>query len=194
VARARGGERGAFEELARRHLGRVHGLLFRMVGNHEDAEDLAQESFVRAWSALRWFRGEAGFGPWIWRIALHLARDHQRRRGRRGAMRTIDAGLVAGSDAGSRSGPGSAPNEEASRRELQARLDAELQRLPHRMRAAFVLRTFEGLEYSDVAAVLGISAGTARVHVLKARRQLARGLGPWLDGATGATGATGGSS
>ena len=82
VASARDGDRGAFDRLVRAHFAGVYATLFRLVGNHEDAEDLAQETFVRAYGGLSAYRGDCALRPWLTRIALHLARDHFRRRGR----------------------------------------------------------------------------------------------------------------
>lgn len=179
VALARGGDSAAFDELVRRHFARLHALLFRLVGNHEDAEDLAQECFVRCHRAMAWFRGDGAFTTWLYRIALHASRDHLRASGRRAsALPRIDAKRDA-DELGRESADAS---QDAARRELVAGLQRALERLPHRLRAAFVLRTFEALEYRDVARVLGITSITARVHVMKARRLLARWLEPWIDG------------
>src|SRR5262245_16279230 len=83
IARAKRGDREAFDVIARRHLPRVYGLLKRVVGNHEDAEDLAQETLVRAFFALKWFREDSLFTTWLYRIAVHLGRDLHRSQGRR---------------------------------------------------------------------------------------------------------------
>ena len=175
VERASAGDQAAFDELVRRHFARVYGLLFRLVGNHEDAEDLAQESFVRAHLSLGLFRGQSSFATWVWRIALHLSQDHHRRRG---------VGPVVGPLVGDELVRGGArthgPSDEVAGRELKAGLERALERLPERLRSALVLRVFEGLEYEQVARITGVTQQTARTHVMKARRQLARWLEPWL--------------
>lgn len=176
VARARAGDDGAFDQLVRRHFERVYALLFRMIGNHEDAEDLAQECFARAHRALPHFRGDAKLTTWLHRIALHIARDH-----RRASLRRSDA-LRPGGDAEvveAREGHG--PEEVAALSELSVGVRAGLDRLPWRLRAALVLRTLEDKEYEEVAETLGITVGTARVHVMKARRLLLRFLAPWTE-------------
>ncbi len=179
VRRAGEGDADAFDVLVRAHFPRVFGVLFRLAGNHEDAEDLAQESFVRAFRALRWFRGESAFSTWLLRIAVHVAQDHRRARGRRPSavpLASADAEAALGRASGA--GPGDAALE----RELVARLGREIDALPEKLRVALVLRVLEGLDYDDVARVTGVTAGTARAQVMKARRQLSRRLGPWLEG------------
>ncbi len=168
VRRAVAGERAAFDDLVRTHLPRVYGLLFRMLGNHEDAEDLAQECFVRAWAALPGWRAETRFAAWIDRIAVHLARDHWRSRGRRGPTALLDEASAI------------APRAESG--ELGRALRAAIERLPPRLRAAIVLRVLEERDYEDVARLTGVRPATARLHVQLARRRLVRWLSAWLPG------------
>jgi len=174
VERARSGDRGAFDELVRRHFTAVYRMLHRRIGNHEDAEDLAQECFVRAWGALALYRADAPFGAWLYRVALHLAQDHRRSGARRDAREEAFAR--------SRPSAARAPGEELGRRELGARVRDALERLPRRLRDALVLRVFEGLEYDDVARATGVTPATARTHVHQARKRLLRWLEPWLGG------------
>ena len=173
VRQARSGDRAAFDALVRRHFAAVYRMLHRLVGNHEDAEDLAQDCFVRAWGALAWYDDTGSVGPWLRRIALHLAHDHHRRRGRRPSG--SDEGLEALPDAAGRG-----PQGESSRRELGARVRAGIEGLPERLRAAFVLRVLEGLEYEEVGRATGVTPATARTHVMQARKRLVRWLAPWL--------------
>lgn len=168
VARARAGDRRAFDTLARAHLAEVYGLLHRLVGNHEDAEDLAQDCLVKAYRSLRFYRGEGSFAAWLGRIAVHLARDHHRRRGRRAPTVTLE------------DEPEVPAGTELSRRELEQRVGEAIDALPHELRAALVLRVLEGRDYADVARATGVKPGTARTQVMKARRRLLRALAPWL--------------
>jgi RNA polymerase sigma-70 factor (ECF subfamily) len=171
LERARRGDRDAFDALVRMHCARVYALLFRVIGNHEDAEDLAQETFVRAFRSLAHYRGDAAFSTWLFRIALHLARDHHRRRG-------TGARVVGLDDVPA---PAAAPEVDATRRELARGLSLALDKLPHALRAALVLRLFEGLEYEEIARATGVRPGTARTQVMKARRLLLRLLAPFLE-------------
>ncbi len=175
VARATEGDRGAFDQLAREHFNEVFRLLHRMVGNHEDAEDLAQECFVRAYRSLRFFRGEGSFAAWLGRIALHLARDHHRRRGRGLPLVAIDPGAA---EPQSREGE---PARQLSRREMIQKVGEAIERLPHNLRAAVVLRVLEGRDYAEVAEATGMKPTTVRTQVMKARKRLMAMLAPWLE-------------
>jgi len=172
VALARAGDLDAFDSLVRLNFSRTYALLFRMIGNHEDSEDLAQETFLRAQSSLRWFRGEANFSTWLYRIAVHLSRDHFRKR-------TRSERSLAEKEMPEPQSAGQGPAEQSAQRELALGLRTCLERLPHKLRAAIVLRTQEGMEYDQIAEILEISPQTARVHVMKARRRLERWIEPW---------------
>lgn len=175
VHRARGGDREAFDTLVRQHFAEVYGLLFRMVGNHEDAEDLAQETFVRAFRSLSFFREEGRLAAWLGRIALHLARDQHRRRARGPFVPGLDSSELE------TSGNEPEPARELSRRELVQRVGEAVAELPHNLRAALVLRVLEGRDYDEVAAATGMKPGTVRTQVMKARRLLMRTLRPWIE-------------
>ncbi len=173
IARARTGDRQALDALAHAHLPRVYGVLFRLVGNHEDAEDLAQECFVRAFGALRFYRGEGSFQAWILRIAVHLARDHARAsRGRSLELESESSELPASERP---------PWQELSRRELVQSLSHSIDRLPEPLRVALVLRVLEGMDYTEVARITGVRAATVRTQVMKARKLLARLLAPFFE-------------
>lgn len=169
------GDDEAFDALVRAHFARVYSLLFRLVGNHEDAEDMTQDCFIKAQRSLEWYRGEASFGTWLYRIAVSLSRDHYR-----SARRRVGA-LDAPAEVPVPDSRESGPHDEAARRELVIALQDGMDRLPHRLRAALVMRTHEGLEYEEISRVLGITPHTARVHVMKARRLLERWMKPWTD-------------
>jgi RNA polymerase sigma-70 factor (ECF subfamily) len=179
VAAARDGDRAAFDRLVRAHFGGVYGVLFRMVGNHEDAEDLAQETFVRAWKALGGFRAEAPLRPWLTRIAVRLAMDHFRARGRGAAVVQLDAFSELTQAAGDQ------PVARLNQRELEAAMARAVEHLPPRLRAALVLRVLEGREYDEVATALDLRPNTVRALVVKARRLLWRHLAPLLGSEPG---------
>jgi RNA polymerase sigma-70 factor (ECF subfamily) len=183
LARARGGDRASFELLTRGHIPVVYRMLFRFVGNHEDAEDLTQEAFAKAWSALAGFRGGPGQRTWIRRIALNLARDHLRSAGRRARPLEELAGTIALAELARRG-----PSEDLERKDLVERVRAELLELPLRLRVPLVLRALEGLEYVEIAAIARVTPATARAQVMQARRELLRRLGNEL-GPAGSEGA-----
>ena len=173
LVRASAGDRAAFDELVRHRFGEIYRLLHRLVGNHEDAEDLAQDCFVKAYRSLRFYRGEGTFAAWLARIAVHLARDHHRHRGRQ--LRTIALELAEVE-------PAARPTEELTQRELVGLVGDAVEDLPSNLRAALVLRVLEGRDYEDVARATGMKRGTVRTQVMKARKRLMASLRPWLGG------------
>ncbi len=175
VRRAQGGDRVAFDSLAREYFGRVYGVLFRLVGNHEDAEDMAQDCFVRAFQSLRFYRGDGAFVSWLMRIALHLARDHQRKKGRGATVVGLEE--VHQEPVARARGPA----HELSGRELVAGVRGAIDKLPHNLRAALVMRVLEGMEYEEIARATGMRPGTVRTQVMKARRMLLRLMTPLLE-------------
>jgi RNA polymerase sigma-70 factor (ECF subfamily) len=175
ITRARAGDRAAFDQIVRLHFQAVNSFLLRIANQREDAEDLAQETFVRAHASLAEFRGDARFSTWLLRIAWHLARDEKRRTSRRGRMLGLDSAAESVDRA-------PAPHETSAQREITERIRAAVQELPLRLRAALVLRSIEGREYDEIARIVGARPATVRTQVMQARRELARRLGPLLEG------------
>lgn len=185
IESARDGSRGSFSQLIRIHRPTVQRVALRLVGNHEDSEDVAQEAFVRAWSSLAHFkRGENAtlrFGAWLLRITVHLVSDLQRRRGRR--PEEAAAALIVGFDplepaAAAHAGP----SQLGVQRETERRVDAAIAALPEKLRVAFVLRSLEGLEYEAIAEITGAKPATVRSQMVQARRALRRLLSDLLEG------------
>ena len=170
IAGARAGERLAQEELLRAHYARVHALAFRLLGNHEDAEDLAQECFVRAFRSLSFYRAEGSFAGWLRRILVHLAQDRYRAHGKRAEPAPLPPELCGGRE----------PHGLVEGRELRRVLADALQTLSPTLRVALLLRTREELEYAEIALLTGVTAETARTRVMKARKLLMRLLAPYL--------------
>jgi RNA polymerase sigma-70 factor (ECF subfamily) len=166
--RCREGDAAAFEALYRAHAGRLFGLLTRMAGSAQEAEDLLQDVFVQAHRKLGSFRGESSLGTWLYRLAVNQCLDHLRGRHSRMARATdsLDADDAVEPVAAAPALP-----------EAIARIDLEraIARLPDGCRAAFVLHDVEGLDHREVGEVLGISEGTSKTQVHKARMKL-RGL------------------
>jgi RNA polymerase sigma-70 factor (ECF subfamily) len=169
------GERPAFERLVERYLDRTLRICLRLVGNVEDAEDAAQETFARAWARLSSFAGQSTFGTWLTSIALRLCSDVERaRRSRRRRHTELPDGFDLDRELASRSAR--RPDVHAEQREALRNVEAALARLPRRLRAALTLRTLEGMEYEDVGRALGTSVRSARLYVWEARQRLAREL------------------
>lgn len=163
TALAARGDTRAFERLYRQHVARVHGLARRMMGDDQAAE-LTQEVFVRAWEKLWTFRGEAAFGTWLHRVAINVilarrsARSLEQSRVREGLdiLDTIPA---------RRGNP-----------DLRMDFDAALVRLPDGARQIFVLHDMEGYKHDEIATLLGITSGTSKAQLHRARMLLRRHL------------------
>ncbi len=159
VRRARGGEIEAFEDLYRAHVGRVYAVTVRMVADPGLAEELTQESFVRAWRRLSSFRGTSAFGTWLHRLAVNVALDALRAR-RRWHERFTDEQ------------PACPPT--ASTADPAGALDLErgIAQLPPRARTVFVLHDVEGYKHREIAQLLELSVGACKAHLHRARRRL----------------------
>ena len=165
VARCRAGDSDAFEALYREHSPRLYALARRMTGSPHESEDLLQEIFLQVHRKLDSFRGDAALGTWVYRLALHHCLDFVRSRQSR--MSAITDGFAE-----------DGWNEPVALHDTPiARLDLEraVQQLPDGYRAAFVLHDIEGLDHKQIGEMLGISEGTSRSQVFKARMKL-RGL------------------
>jgi RNA polymerase sigma-70 factor (ECF subfamily) len=164
---------GAFETLMRAYQHRIYGFALRLVGNPSDAEEIAQDAFVRAYRALATYPGERiralRVRPWLYQIALNVTRNHLRDQAsaRRGAFITLDGGAADGV-AGRiepEDDPAGRPEAMAEAGERQRELAARLAALPARYRAAVVLRHIEGFTYAEMATLLGQPVGTVKANV-----------------------------
>lgn len=172
VARARAGDRAAFDELVVRHARSVGRLARRVVGNAEDAEDVVQETFVRVFQHLHTFRGQSSFRTWSMHIALNLAQDRLRSRRRMPSPRDLAAG-IAQHDA-------TAPDHAASGCDDRATLERAVAELPPRQRLTLLMKVVDGLTHVDIAKVLGTTESAARVYLSMARSTLRRRLASWF--------------
>lgn len=159
IEEAKRGDVKAFEWLYRRYAAGVHGTCHRLVGRAEDAEDFTQRTFEKAWRGLRGFRGESGFGGWLRRIAVNLVIDERRARWREELSTTSEEHDVA---------------DPAPRRASDAAIDLEraIRRLPAGPRRVLLLHDVEGLTHREMAERLGVSVGTTKTQLFRARRAL----------------------
>jgi RNA polymerase sigma-70 factor (ECF subfamily) len=160
VARCRRGDRGAFDVLLARHRGWVLNLAYQMLGAADEAQDAAQEAFVRAFTHLKQFRGEATFGTWLRQIAVNECLNRAARRRERPAA-------IASLEASARLEPA---EQDAAAQALAVR--AAVQSLTPPLRAALILREMHGASYQDIARILGIPVGTVRSRLAAARERL----------------------
>jgi RNA polymerase sigma-70 factor, ECF subfamily len=174
VDAAAAGSREAFDELIRRHQTAMVTLARVLTGGRDDAEDLAQDVFVRAWKSLRRFRGESTFRTWLHRVAINVVRTSQSRQGR---IRRLFV-----SHASSEGSPEPASGEEAVDATLARRqvIDRALATLPEELRIAVTLRDLQGLDYKEIADMLGVPIGTVESRIFRARHKLKPLLAPLL--------------
>lgn len=171
VDRARRGDREAFATLVRRHQDRAFNLAYQMVRNREDALDISQDAFARAYTSLPAFKGEASFTTWLHRIVVNLAIDNLRRTRRSGTTAYDDT----------RAAPEGGEAEPAARedpatvletKQVRALLARGIAQLPPAQRAVLVLREIEGLRYEEISRVVGCTLGTVMSRLFYARRKL----------------------
>ncbi len=168
VAKSKTGDTRAFGELVRRYQKPVFRIVLRMVHSQDDADDLTQDTFVRAHRGLKTFKEEFDFHPWLYRIAVNLAINFINRRKRQAAA---DIDEVPELDLKNGPEPES-PLQSASRGELLHRLERALDRLPEDQRTVFLLRVQEGLSYEEIAKSMGTPKGTVMSRLARARMAL----------------------
>lgn len=175
VLRVKQGDRDAFGELVGRHMRRAYFAALGLVGSHDDALDLSQDAFARAFRARHSLDAARPFYPWLYqilrRLCLNFLRDRRARHAklaRAAAWLADDAGAKAAEDA---------PDRAAERAELRTRIEAAIQTLPPHEREVLVMRELEGLRYREIADLLGIPIGTVMSRLYAARRGLAAALG-----------------
>ena len=160
IDKARGGDVDAFEVLVQRHRGRVYRIALRILGNTEDAEDVAQDALVQAWAALSSFVGSSAFSTWLYRIVVNRCLLHVRRRRRTEPLREDQHPSVPGPE-----------NTVVARQRADATL-AAMRSLPSEQLSALVLHQFEGLSHRECGEILNVSEGAVRNRLARARRTL----------------------
>src|SRR5438132_5148175 len=175
VSRARRGDREAVTQLIVQYQVPLYNMALRMVGGREDAADISQEAFLRAWEKIRTLR-EAPFKSWLSQIAANLCYDHFRRDRRYGAMPDEEISNVIGLGIAT---PDPQEQSEASERNRLVR--ESIQALEHDMRIAIVLRDVNGMAYDEIASVLRVPLGTVKSRIARARAQVQERLQQYPD-------------
>lgn len=173
VEKCQDGDAAAFEELVHRYKNRVYNVAYRFLGNHEDAQDVAQEVFIRAYKGIRTFKGTAKVSTWLHSITGNLAKNRIRdshRKGR-GQGTSIEALMEKPAHEPFADG-GPTPEDSARKAELDGALQQCLGELPEHYRMAFVLRTFDGLSYAEIADAMDCPPGTVKSRLNQARALL----------------------
>lgn len=169
VEAAIAGDTAAFDVLVTRHRRSVYQVCYRFVNHHDDAADLTQDTFVRAWKALGSFRGQARFSTWIYRIAVNVCLN-------RVSLKTPKTDVVDFDLVADQREP--APGAAIDAAERQAMVRAAVQSLPPRQRTALILRTYHELSHQEVAEIVGTSVGAVKANVFHALANLRKRLEP----------------
>ena len=177
IKRCLKGDVEAYGTLVDRYSTRIINVALMMVSDRHEAEDIAQDAFIRAFRGLAGFKGKAAFSSWLHQIALNLCRDHLKKRARGGAAVPMSEETLEGS----RDGGGEERPDSVIDGELSETMRQEIARLPYLYREAFVLRHLQGMEYFEVAAITRVPADTVRVRAYRARELLRGRLAPAVD-------------
>src|SRR5437016_2352132 len=181
VKRAQGGNLEAYDELIRRYQERIYATIYHMTSNHEDANDLAQETFIKAYQALRSFKGDSSFFTWVYRIAVNKTINFLKQRKNKTHMSLNDLDFNAEHD------PAlvalvsdKTPRRDVNLIELQEKLNGALQKLSEIHRLVVTLHDVQGLSHEDISKIMGCNTGTVRSRLFYARQQLQAYLSDYL--------------
>jgi len=184
VQRAQRGDLRAFDLLVLKYQRRIAALISRYVSDAGEVEDVTQEAFIKAFRALGKFRGESAFYTWLYRIAANAAKNHLVAKGRRpGADATIED--AESFDEGRLLSEIASPEALAMGGELAEVVESALNALPDELKAALMLREFDGLSYDDIADVLGCPVGTVRSRIFRAREAIDHRVKEQISGGSG---------
>ncbi len=174
VQQAQSGDTAAFDQLVSRYRSRIFGMIYNMVHNEQDAWDLAQDSFVKAWKSIGRFRGQSSFYTWIYRIVMNVTIDSLRKKQVQGGAEFDDTIQLKEIDPASRTVPhaDALPHEQMEHKEIRGRIDAAIAELSPEHRAVILMKEIEGMQYHEIAESLGCSIGTVMSRLFYARKKL----------------------
>lgn len=179
VASARRGDRRAFEELVERHQQRAYHIAFDFARDREDAKDLSQEAFLKAFTNLKNFDGRSSFYTWFYRILVNLCLDYKRRR-KRAPTDPFDETVENELEPSHRPEKPRSPDQQVWARQLSLRVSQALDDLPARQRTAFVLKNHQGLSIKEIAELMETAEGTVKVHLHRAVTALRQSLADFV--------------
>jgi RNA polymerase sigma-70 factor, ECF subfamily len=175
VKQCQAGQTEAFDQLVNRYRSRVFAMIYNMVHNEQDAWDLAQDSFVKAWKSINRFRGQSSFYTWLYRIVMNVTIDHARKKQIKGAGTEFNDEVKLGEiEPSARTAPRSEPlpHRQMERSEIRARIDAAIAQLTPEHRAVILMKETEDMQYHEIAEALGCSIGTVMSRLFYARKRL----------------------
>ncbi len=174
VAQCQKGDLEAFNELVTRYRNKAYGMIYNMVRNEQDAWDLAQDGFLKAWKSIARFRGQSSFYTWLYRIMTNVTIDWLRKKQIEGTSEFDDTVSIASAEPGSFTVPKAdpLPSEKIEQAEIRKRIDAAISKLSPEHRAVIVMKELEGLQYQEIADALECSIGTVMSRLFYARKKL----------------------
>jgi RNA polymerase sigma-70 factor, ECF subfamily len=181
VKRVQRGDKTAFDLLVRKYQHRIGAVIGRFVHDHSETQDVAQESFIRAYRAIGNFRGDSQFYTWLYRIAVNTAKNHlvaMKRRPPTSDVEAEDAEHYAGAQ---RMHDTATPERELLKEEIAREVSATVAALPEELRQAITLREVEGLSYEEIAETMDCPIGTVRSRIFRAREAIDARLRPLMD-------------
>jgi RNA polymerase sigma-70 factor (ECF subfamily) len=178
VELAKKGSLDAFAELARRSQEKVYHTIFGMTRNHQDADDLTQETFLYAYRALEGFKQKSSFYTWVYRIAVNLTLNYFKKKGQEKGRQDFEDNASA---SGKTASTDLSPEGNSLKNELREKLDEAIASLPLAYRAAFNLVVFQGMSHGQAAEILGCSESTVSWRMHKARKMLQDRLQPYFS-------------
>ncbi len=174
VARAQQGDAGAFEELVRRHADRLHAVVRRLVNDDPEAQEITQETFLRAWRGVSGFKGDAQFFTWLYRIGVNEANRRLKRTANAASQRSLEGLTQEPRD------PAAGPEGRSEQRDLQTALEAAVRALHPDYRTALVLRDIEGLSTDEAAAIMGLKPAAFKSRLHRARMSVRDSVAKYL--------------
>ncbi|MBV6476059.1 MAG: RNA polymerase sigma factor RpoE [Rhodocyclaceae bacterium] len=182
VARAQHGDQQAFGLLVSKYQRKLARLLSRLIRDPAEVEDVAQETFIKAYRALGNFRGDSAFYTWLYRIGINTAKNYLVSQGRRAPTSTdFDSEEAEGFDDGDLLRDINTPERMLFSKEIGETVNAAMEALPEDLRTAITLREIEGMSYEDIAKMMDCPIGTVRSRIFRAREAVAEKLRPLLD-------------
>lgn len=181
VERVQRGEKGAFDLLVRKYQHRILAIIGRYISDFSEAQDVAQDTFVRAYRALGNFRGDSAFYTWVYKIAINTAKNHLVASGRRPPTDDIAVDDAMHFSADSQLKDRATPENELLRQEIERNVTAAVDDLPEELRMAITLREVDGLSYEEIADTMNCPIGTVRSRIFRAREAIDRRIRPLLS-------------
>jgi RNA polymerase sigma-70 factor (ECF subfamily) len=181
VRRVQQGDKKAFDVLVLKYQQRIVKLVSRYVRDQDEAFDVAQEAFIKAYRSLANFRGDSAFYTWLYRIAINTAKNYLVAQGRRPPATDVDADEATYVEGGERLSVGDSPERLLHRDEVERVIYQTIDGLPEELRTAITLREMEGLSYEEIAITMGCPVGTVRSRIFRAREAIETQLKPLLE-------------